>query len=127
MQTGLLEHVNVTVAKPQDTADLLCQLFDWHIRWNGPSALGGTTFHVGTETQYVALYCPAALGSGRPRDVAVPGHLNHIAVVVDDLDAAEERVRKAGLEPGNHGDYEPGRRFYFFDDNGIEFEVVSYT
>ena len=31
-----------------------------------------------------------------------------------------------GLETFNHGDYEPGRRFYFFDWDGIEFEVVSY-
>ena len=30
------------------------------------------------------------------------------------------------LEPFNHDDYEPGRRFYFFDWDGIEFEVVSY-
>jgi hypothetical protein len=33
----------------------------------------------------------------------------------------------AGLTPFAHGDYEPGRRFYFFDPNGIEFEVVSYA
>ena len=24
-------------------------------------------------------------------------------------------------------DYEPGRRFYFFDPDGIEYEVVSYS
>lgn len=52
--------------------------------------------------------------------------LNHVAVVVDDLDAAEARVAEAGLTPFNHSDYKPGRRFYFFDPNGIEFEVVSY-
>ena len=32
----------------------------------------------------------------------------------------------AGLEPFNHDDYEPGRRFYFFDWDGIEFELVNY-
>jgi len=45
---------------------------------------------------------------------------------VDDLDSVEAKVITHGLMPFNHGDYEPGRRFYFFDDNGIEFEVVSY-
>ncbi len=32
-----------------------------------------------------------------------------------------------GLQPLGHDDYEPGRRFYFFDWDGIEFEVVSYA
>jgi predicted enzyme related to lactoylglutathione lyase len=45
---------------------------------------------------------------------------------VDDLDAVERRVVAAGLRPFNHGDYEPGRRFYFLDADGIEFEIVSY-
>ena len=44
-----------------------------------------------------------------------------------DLNAAEAVVVAAGLEPFNHADYEPGRRFYFFDWDGIEFEVVSYA
>lgn len=52
--------------------------------------------------------------------------LNHVGLLVDDLDAAEAVVVAAGLTPFNHGDYEPGRRFYFFDWDGIEFEVVSY-
>ena len=46
---------------------------------------------------------------------------------VDDLDATEARVVAAGLTPFNHGDYAPGRRFYFFDPDGIEYEVVSYA
>lgn len=52
--------------------------------------------------------------------------LNHLAFTVDDLDAAEAAVTAHGLEPFGHDDYEPGRRFYFFDWDGIEFEVVSY-
>ena len=39
----------------------------------------------------------------------------------------EARVSAAGLIPFNHGDYEPGRRFYFLDPDGIEYEVVSYA
>ena len=46
--------------------------------------------------------------------------------MVDDLDAAERVVIDAGLTPFSHDDYEPGRRFYFFDWDGIEFELVSY-
>lgn len=47
-------------------------------------------------------------------------------MTVEDLDAVEAKVIAAGYEPHNHGDYEPGRRFYFHDENGLEYEVVSY-
>jgi len=43
-----------------------------------------------------------------------------------DLDATDARGRAEGLTPFSHGNYEPGRRFYFFDPDGIEYEVVSY-
>jgi len=52
--------------------------------------------------------------------------LNHLGIVVDDLDDAEERVTAAGLTPRSHADYEPGRRFYFDDADGLEFEVIAY-
>jgi glyoxylase I family protein len=47
-------------------------------------------------------------------------------VQVDDLDAVEAKVAAAGLKPFGHDDYDPGRRFYFLDPDGIEYEVVSY-
>ena len=37
MSQAMLEHVNVTVTDPEKTAALLCELFDWRIRWQGPS------------------------------------------------------------------------------------------
>jgi hypothetical protein len=46
--------------------------------------------------------------------------LNHVGIEVDDLEAVEEKVIAAGLTPFAHGDYEPGRRFYFLDPGGIE-------
>ena len=123
MPTGFLEHANVTVSDPDRLADLLKPLCGWHERWRGPSQLGGWTIHVGSERDYLAVYT---------HDGPVPRHgkglpLNHIGLVVDDLDAAEEIVKQAGLVPFNHADYEPGKRFYFFDWDGIEFEIVSYA
>jgi len=125
--SGKLEHVNFTVSDPKVTAGLLCNLFDWHIRWEGPSQMGGHTYHVGNDEDYVAVYTydgsPAESGQrGR-----IKSGLNHIGVLVEDLDRIEQRVIAAGLEPFNHMDYEPGRRFYFYDHDGIEYEVVSYT
>ena len=125
MAVAKLEHVNVTVSDPLRTAEMLCRLFDWHIRWRGASQMGGSSVHVGTAEDYVALYTPET----RPlqhADSDAKGGLNHIGIVVDDLDAAERRVLDAGYHTHSHYDYEPGRRFYFDDEDGIEFEVVSY-
>lgn len=83
--------------------------------------------HVGTEDDYIAVYAEVAEGADPQFDPSAQRGLNHIAVVVDDLDAIEARVRAAGLEPCNFGDYELGRRFYFDDPDGIEYEVVSYA
>ena len=56
-------------------------------------------------------------------DVASPAPQK---VEVDDLDATEQKVLAAGLKTFSHGSYDPGRRFYFLDPDGIEYEVVSY-
>lgn len=120
---GMLEHVNVTVSDPNRTADLLCRLFGWRIRWEGPAKLNGRTVHVGTGEGYVALWSPPPGSRFGEED----SRLNHIGIVVEDLDAAEGRVIEEGYKPQSHADYEPGRRFYFNDDDGIEFEVVSYA
>ena len=126
MGRATLEHVNVTVSDPAKTADMLCDLFDWQIRWSGDSLNGGKTIHVGSEGSYVALYSPKGQTSSTGSSYENLGGLNHIAVVVKNLDEVEARVKAAGFTPGNHGDYEPGRRFYFHDRDGIEYEVVSY-
>lgn len=124
MPTGHLEHVNITVSDIERSAALLERLCGWHIRWHGPSQLGGETIHVGNERDYIAVYTRGAPQTAR---FAKGAPLNHVGLVVDDLDAAEAVVKAAGLEPFNHADYEPGRRFYFFDWDGIEFEMVSYA
>ena len=123
MSNAMLEHVNVTVKDPDKTAQLFCALFDWKVRWQGPAKSGGYTVHVGSDNTYLAVYAlPENLQAA---EVDYAG-LNHIGVLVDDLDGAEARVVAAGFAPYNHGDYEPGRRFYFNDSDGIEFEVVAY-
>jgi catechol 2,3-dioxygenase-like lactoylglutathione lyase family enzyme len=125
MSAPRIEHVNVTVANPERTSALMEALFDWHTRWSGPSQNGGFTIHVGSDKAYVALHSAGA--PAQPAGAFAKGKpLNHIGVEVDDLDAIEARVIAAGLKPFNHADYEPGRRFYFLDPDGIEYEIVSY-
>ena len=123
MATARLEHVNLTVTDIERTSTLLQRLCGWLERWRGPAMAGGETIHVGTDDAYVALYTnPAAVGGH-----AKGAPLNHVALLVDDLDEAERVLVEAGLEPFSHGDYHPGRRFYVLDWDGIEWELVSYA
>lgn len=123
MPSARLEHVNIRVSDPERSAAFFRTLCGWHERWRGPAIDDGFSIHMGTHDQYLVLYAPKEGTSGRFTK-GVP--LQHIGIAVDDLDAAEQIVIAAGLEPFNHADYEPGQRFYFYDWDGIEFEVISY-
>nr|WP_166174971.1 VOC family protein [Altererythrobacter segetis] len=122
MHRGTIEHANLTVNDIERSSQFFQKLLGWRERWRGEAMNGGETIHVGDDRAYLALYTDrqphGRYAKGTP--------LNHVGLVVDDLDAAERVVLDAGLETFNHADYEPGRRFYFFDWDGIEFEVVSY-
>lgn len=124
--SATLEHVNLTVSDPDATARWMCDLFGWHIRWQGEAMKQGRTVHVGSKTDYLALYSPAETAKAGGNSYEAIGGLNHIGVIVDDLDATQDKVVKAGFTPKDFGDYEPGRRFYFRDHDGIEFEIVQY-
>jgi len=129
MTTGVIEHANLTVTQPERSADLLKEMLGWSERWRGKSQFGGDTIHVGEPENgghYIALYTDEDARSDKGRRYAKGQPLNHIGLMVDDLDAAESAVTAAGLKPFGHDDYDPGKRFYFFDWDGIEFEVVSY-
>ena len=121
-----IEHVNYTVTDPDKTADLMCRLFDWKVRWAGEAVNDGRAVHVGTDDFYLALYAPRKTIRVEVHDYLQRGGLNHVGVVVEDLDATEARVLAEGLETYFHADYEPGKRFYFSDHDAIEYEVVSY-
>ena len=124
---GRLEHLNVTVADPQATAEMLSDLFGWKIRWEGAGMDTGYTIHVGSDDTYLAVFSYGDNDESREESYRHRGGLNHVGIVVDDLDATEKRVKARGYVPGEHHDYEPGRRFYFKEENGIEIEVVSYA
>jgi catechol 2,3-dioxygenase-like lactoylglutathione lyase family enzyme len=126
MSTLRIEHVNVTVSDPERAARLMQALFGWRVRWQGPARDDGRTIHVGSDEHYIALYTePSAAYT--EQDFAKGRPLNHIGVEVDDIEAVERKVVAEGLTPFNHGAYHPGRRFYFLDPDGIEYEVVSYA
>jgi len=124
--TRRLEHTNITVSDPQKTAAWLADVFGWKIRWQGEAISGGYTIHIGTDDHYLALYNPKVPIVPGNSSYTQRGGLNHVGIVMEGLDAVEARVIAAGFTPTTRADYEPGLRFYFRDDDNIEFEVVAY-
>ena len=127
MKPALFEHVNVTVSDPKKTAAMLVDLFGWHVRWEGPAKYDGYTVHVGTDDEYIALYALPKQDRMDAESYYRTGAVNHFGILVEDLDAAEQRILKSGLKTHSHQTYDPGSRFYFHDHDGIEWEIVSYV
>lgn len=121
-----LEHLNITVSDPHKTAAWIERVFGWSIRWEGPGMETGYSIHIGGKDSYVALFTFPETPGPKDESYVTKGGLNHWAVTVDDLDATEARVKAEGFTPFSHANYEPGRRFYFNDHDGIEIEVVQY-
>ncbi len=126
MSEPVLEHVNVTVSDVWKTAPMLSEIFGWEIRWDGEAIHGGYSIHIGSKNSYIAIYSGTKPTPSHEVSYDMNGGLNHIGVVVDDLEEIEKKVVAAGFTPHSHADYEPGKRFYFQDHDHIEFEVVSY-
>lgn len=123
---GCLEHVNITVSNIERSAALFEKLLGWKQRWRGFAQKGGETIHVGNAENgatYLALYSDGKTHEGQKKGRP----MNHIGLLVDDLERAEQTIKDSGLQPFGHDNYEPGKRFYFFDWDGVEFEVVSYA
>ena len=124
--TAQLEHANITVSDAQQTAAWMEKIFGWHIRWQGEVLNGaGHSIHVGGKDSYLALYTPGHVNPPGESSYDTVSGLNHLAVVVEDLDATEAAILDHGFKTESHADYEPGRRFYFHDDDDIQYEVVA--
>jgi catechol 2,3-dioxygenase-like lactoylglutathione lyase family enzyme len=85
--------------------------------------LGGQTmlevFHYSSPDQELRV----------PRNSDVGGH--HVALYVDDLDAAVDHLHAAGVEvldgpTASRGQAEGNRWIYFLSPWGMQFELVSY-
>lgn len=125
-----LEHVNLTVTDPKRSAGLFERIFGWHTRWSGDAIFDGECIHVGSDETYLALYSrPDVVDDRYQHGYDRPG-LAHVGLLIDErgeFDAIEQRVDDEGIETFNHNEIPPGRRFYFFDPDGICFEVATYA
>lgn len=124
-----LEHLNITVSNPDHAAKLLCELFNWEIRWSGAAIDNGRTVHVGKPgngSSYLALYTHTDVVPTPTRGANQVANLNHIGILAANLNDVEKRLNKRGISIFNYANYDPGKRFYFYMDDHIEVEVISY-
>ena len=123
MTQARIEHVNLTVSDLDRSIALFERLCGWKVRIRDQHGVRGEFAHVGADDTYLALWADGGDYSGQQKGKP----MNHVGIEVDDLDAAERAVLDTGLKTFSHGQYDPGpSSFYFFDWDGIEFEVVSY-
>lgn len=119
-----LEHVNLTVTDVDRSVAFYRELLGFWSRWRGRTSTGVEAAHVGDDRCYLALF--QAEGAGRaPNDYTTVG-LNHLGFVVDSLEETKRRLEGLGVTPHSEQAYEPGRRLYFFDPDGVEVELVEY-
>jgi len=119
-----LDHANISVVDLEESIALYQDLLGWRVRWRGKTTFGKPAAHVGDDEQYIGLIQVPSDDEQRP-DYSRPG-LNHFGIVVGNLEEAREKLAKWGISPHNEPEYEPGRRLYFFDPNGVEVELIEY-
>ncbi len=123
-----IEHANITVKSITESGRLLQAAFPaFRIRGEGDS-LDKHWVHIGDDVTYLTLNEPLEKsGTLLEKDYTLSG-LNHVAFVVDDLDAVNQRLQAAGYANDEKFQEESStrRRHYYVDGNGLEWEFVQY-
>lgn len=119
-----IEHANITVNNVKASTDFYLRLMGGKVRWEGTNSNGRRAVHIGDDRTYLSLF-EAAETSPAPVGYGTTG-FNHLGFEVDDLASYREILTNMGVEIKGEEDYEPGRRLYFYDPDGIEIELVEY-
>jgi hypothetical protein len=128
MNPGRLEHLNVTLTDlDRATRALQAIVPEWSVRGAGTwdDGAGGTHAwrHVGDDFQYLSLY-----ETPPGRRLRAAGAFNHLALVVDDLDAALERLRALDIPLDHIGGSTAHRRsaYVVIEPERLQIELVAY-
>lgn len=124
-----LEHANITVPDI-DAAVRFIQLIapDHKVRQDAVSETGYRWVHVGNDHSYIALQAAhPGVTASPPRDTYVNFGVNHLCFKIDDARATERRLLDAGYRQNGPLIEDSHRlRLYFYDDMGLEWEMVEY-
>src|SRR5262245_46481391 len=126
--TFRLEHPNLLLRDVDATIRVLQTAFpELRIRFDARLPDGTGWMHIGTDETYIALSQSTIEPDKRWQPYAgVPG-VNHLAYVVDDVEAVHERLKSAGYQESTPVNNHPYRkRIYFFDRDGNDWEFIQY-
>lgn len=127
--SAYLEHANVTVPSIDDAIEFLQTIDPSFVVRHDETPPGSYRWaHVGTQKSYIALQEPHPdAGESNSRRPYKDNGCNHLAFVVQDLDACIQRLEAKGYKksiPAKPHVYR--KRAYFFDKSGFEWEMVQY-
>lgn len=125
-----LEHANITVPDV-DAAIRFIQLIapDFVVRQDSVSERGYRWVHIGNDRSYIALQAihPGSVSENPPVGYVNYG-VNHLCFKVDDAAAVEKALLAEGYRQNGPMIRDSYRnRLYFYDDMGLEWEMVEYT
>jgi catechol 2,3-dioxygenase-like lactoylglutathione lyase family enzyme len=123
-----LEHANLTVCDIEGMIRFLQTAFpEFRVRGEGISQAGDRWVHVGTDETYIALSQARAEPNTRFKPYGGAPGVNHLAYVVDDVEALRSRLAAAGYKDSTPPNAHPYRtRQYFYDSEGNDWEFVQY-
>lgn len=125
-----IEHVNITVPDI-DEAIKFIQLVapDFKVRKDENPASSYRWAHIGNAQYYFALQEPHLdADPEKPRATYKNYGVNHISLIVEDIEKVEGVLLKAGYKRGIATPIEQHRkRLYFIDSFGFEWELVEYS
>ena len=131
MNPHRLEHLNVSLTDlDRATRALQAIVPEWSVRGSGTwdDGAGGSHEwrHVGDDFQYLALYATPPGHVFRASGASVA--FNHLALVVDDLDAALARLRAVGVALDHIGGSTEHRRsaYVMIEPERLQIELVAY-
>ncbi len=123
-----IEHANITVPNIDEAiAFIKIAAPDFNVRTDQSPADSNRWAHIGNDDFYFALQ-QAHIGSSpeKPRTPYKNIGVNHIALVVDNLDDIEKRLVEANYSRSIDTPKEKHRkRLYFFDNTGFECCVIG--
>lgn len=124
-----IEHANITVPDIDAARDFLTTIFpDLEVMHEATAPTGVRWMHLGVNGSYLALESPhdntrSATLNPRYQNYGI----NHLGLIVEDMDAAKARLEAKGYHEGHIPEVTHARiRRYFYDSAGMEWELVEY-
>ena len=123
-----LEHANISVRDIEASIRFLQTAFpEFRIRFDGNDSDGTRWVHIGTDDTYIALSPSNVDPAQRWKPYSGMPGVNHLAYVVDDVEALRKRLASAGYRdstvPNSHLHR---KRVYFNDPDGNDWEFIQY-